>query len=108
MLGKNLNEEFPAIETHPWNPGSQLFLYTDGLIDCYLGDRNLFERKHLVRLLKAAGGARGAQLLQRIMAERTKMIEGTPPEDDVTAVVVTQIPGAARPSPAAPKGGLIG
>ncbi len=90
VLGKAMKEEFPEIETHEWKKGSQVFLYTDGLIDCYEGDKNLFERKHLVRLLKDAGGLKGPALLQRIMQERAKMIKGLRAEDDVTAVVITQ------------------
>jgi serine phosphatase RsbU (regulator of sigma subunit) len=102
VLGKTLVEEFPEIETHPWKKGSQVFLYTDGLIDCYQGDRNLFERKHLVRLLKETKGLKGPGLLQKILQERAKMIKGLREEDDVTAVVVTHAPLLAskrKPTP---------
>jgi serine phosphatase RsbU (regulator of sigma subunit) len=86
-LGQRVDTVFEDLETHPWTSASQVFLYTDGLIDCIRDKESLFERRHLVRLLKKNGKLRGKALLDQLLRERQSMIGSLPQEDDVTVVV---------------------
>ena len=91
-LGREDQTEFSDFKSHPWKEGYQLFLYTDGLTDCVKDDKNLFDRRALVRLLKRHGKLRGRSLLETVLAERQKVAGGIAQEDDITAVVCLAIP----------------
>jgi serine phosphatase RsbU (regulator of sigma subunit) len=87
-LGYAGDTVYEDIDTYPWPPGSRIFLYTDGLIECMKDDVNLYDRKQLRKALKANGELTANKMLSKILAERDKRIDGLPPEDDVTVVVV--------------------
>lgn len=86
-IGISLDTPFEEVETFPWPKGSKLFMYTDGLIDVMDGDRNLFERKHLRKLIGANERLSGKMLLGRVLEERGKVAKGLQEKDDVTVVV---------------------
>jgi serine phosphatase RsbU (regulator of sigma subunit) len=90
VLGNNHMEVFEHVETHPWNPGDKLFLYTDGLIDCYKDDKNLFDRRIFLRILKTLAPEKGSVILKELMKERENKILGLKPADDVTVVVCSR------------------
>jgi serine phosphatase RsbU (regulator of sigma subunit) len=90
VLGNNHKEVFDHVETHPWNPGDKLFLYTDGLIDCYKDDKNLFDRRIFLRTLKALAPEKASVILKELMKEREDKIHGLKPADDVTVVVCSR------------------
>jgi serine phosphatase RsbU (regulator of sigma subunit) len=91
LLGREAEVEFPSIIEGEWKKGSQLFLYTDGLIDCYKGDENLYERRHLVRFLKKESKQKGGKLLEKLFDDRDQAIQGLKEADDVTVVVCTRV-----------------
>jgi sigma-B regulation protein RsbU (phosphoserine phosphatase) len=86
-LGYESTTEFKEMDSYNWAQGSQLFLYSDGLIDCYEGDANLFDRKNLVRSLKANAKAKGKDLLAKVLGDREKVAKDLPQADDITAIV---------------------
>jgi serine phosphatase RsbU (regulator of sigma subunit) len=90
VLGNNHMEVFEHVETHPWNPGDKLFLYTDGLIDCYKDDKNLFDRRIFLRILKTLAPEKASVILKELMKERENKILGLKPADDVTVVVCSR------------------
>ncbi|MBC7692649.1 MAG: SpoIIE family protein phosphatase [Methylotenera sp.] len=87
-LGYAADSDYSRVESYEWKPGTQLFLYTDGLIDnVNKEDKNLFDRKHLKKALQANGKLRGKALLNRILQERAEQVGNLPQADDLTAIV---------------------
>lgn len=95
VLGATLDQSFEHIETHPWKRGSKLFLYTDGLIDCYRGDQNLFDKRAMLRVLRANMGKPARPLMDTLMRERDSKTIGLPRADDVTVVICANNGGAS-------------
>jgi serine phosphatase RsbU (regulator of sigma subunit) len=90
VLGASLTQVFEHRETHPWPIGSKMFLYTDGLTDCFQGDKNLFDRRAMIHILKRSGGKSAAQLLEDLLRERNAKIKGIKAVDDVTVVICSR------------------
>jgi serine phosphatase RsbU (regulator of sigma subunit) len=91
VLGPKLDAEFLATQTHPWRLGDQIIFYTDGLIDCQHGDKVLFERRTLVKILKKHGHLKREALLKSLLGYRLRLIGNIPQEDDVTVVLCTRL-----------------
>ena len=88
LIGLGTDPNFSKTTTHDWNAKSQLFLYTDGLIDCNVGETNVFDRRVLSRFIRANPNLRGKELLTRLWTERLNALpRDFIPPDDVTAVV---------------------
>ena len=100
VLGERPDEPFDEIETFPWEENDQLFLYTDGLIDCLFDGKELFSRRSLVHLLTKHAHLKGDALIQEIIRTRRSMIGNIPQEDDVTAVVCLRSPPRKTTDPA--------
>ena len=81
------SEEYPTIDTYDWAPGSKLVLYTDGLLTANDGEKNLYERKHLRKILEKAATGRARQMFDAIIADRHERAGHLEPEDDTTLVV---------------------
>lgn len=97
-LGYAGDTVYEDIDTHPWPTGSRLFLYTDGLIECLKDGVNLYDRKQLRKAIKAHGKLSANKLLSQILSERDDRINGLPPDDDVTVVVLETLRATgARP-----------
>jgi|GEM_PF-3051754 len=90
VLGMDLAQKFDHLETHPWLAESKLLLYTDGLIDCYEGDQNLFDRRSLIRVLKGVTQSDSQTILDSVMKTRERAVKGMPSADDVTVVVCSR------------------
>jgi serine phosphatase RsbU (regulator of sigma subunit) len=90
VLGNDPNQEFPHLETHPWTPDSKLVLYTDGLIDCFQGEKNLYDKRAFIRSLKANLSRASDAILGNVMHDRKKAIEQLHAADDVTFVICSQ------------------
>ncbi len=86
-LGYVKDTVYTDLDTYEWTPGSQLFLYTDGLIDCTLGEKVLYDRKSLRKALGAYGHLVGADLMNQLLNDRSKKIGDLPTADDITAVI---------------------
>ena len=93
VLGTAADQKFEHKETFPWSAGSTLFLYTDGLIDCYKDDKNLFDKRDLVRVLRSNLGQNSKTILSELMKDRDARTLGLPPADDVTVVICTRKEG---------------
>ena len=72
---------------HPWGPGTQLFLYTDGLTDCFKNDIELFDRRELLKLLRKSGSKSGISLVNAVLEARDGASKGIVQSDDITVVV---------------------
>ena len=92
-LGYAVDTLYKDLDTYRWSPGSRLFLYTDGLIECLKDGVNLYDRKQLRKAIKRHGALSANKLLSQILSERDERIGDLPPEDDVTVVVVEGFPG---------------
>ena len=66
----------------PWEPGSLLLLYTDGLSEAAEAGEIFGSR----RITEAArdGAADGGKLLKTLLCEVSKFTRGRPPQDDIT------------------------
>ena len=89
-LGDNADAVYEN-ETHDWFPGSKLFLYTDGLTDVVVDGKNLFERKHLRKILAANQDESAERILTALMSERDVVAKDQPKVDDVTVVVCAAV-----------------
>ena len=100
VVGAKAQEDFPPAQVYPWKYPSQIFLYTDGLIDCRKGEKDLFDRRALTHLLKKAGHLRRDALNSHILKERKKLIGSMPESDDITAVLCARLPSTTTSAPA--------
>jgi serine phosphatase RsbU (regulator of sigma subunit) len=92
VLGADRFQKFEHLETYPWPVGSKLVLYTDGLIDCYQGDKNLFDKRALLRVLRDVMGDTPKNILEKIFQIRESNTAGLPQEDDITLVICSRGP----------------
>ncbi|MBI2605629.1 MAG: SpoIIE family protein phosphatase [Deltaproteobacteria bacterium] len=74
------------LETYPWKKGQKLFCYTDGLIDCVKGDKNLFSARELRKAIAGNADKDAATLLQAVLDRRKTAGEGVEQLDDITAI----------------------
>ncbi|OFZ18439.1 MAG: hypothetical protein A2X94_00400 [Bdellovibrionales bacterium GWB1_55_8] len=81
-LGYALDSVYEGFETHPWLPGSKLFLYTDGLIDS-----DQFGRNKLRKALDAHARLGARSLLAKVMQEHRTATGGAIQPDDITVVM---------------------
>jgi serine phosphatase RsbU (regulator of sigma subunit) len=91
-LGQAPDSRYEQSADQPWSAGSQILMYSDGLIDCVQKDKVLFSRKELRRLLVELSAERGEKLFTKLLAERQRRIVGFVPNDDVTTVLCMEAP----------------
>ena len=86
-LGHALDTDYSETDTYTWVKNSKLVLYTDGLIDVYNGDQNLFDRRALQRVLRSLGSLSAEEILSQLLVERKKMTGKRAQADDVTVLI---------------------
>jgi sigma-B regulation protein RsbU (phosphoserine phosphatase) len=86
-LGGKKDTQYNDFVTIPWKAGDKLVMYSDGLVDVYQGDKNLFDRKALRQFLDQNAKADSKVLLKRLMDTRRHLAPNTKAVDDVTVVV---------------------
>jgi sigma-B regulation protein RsbU (phosphoserine phosphatase) len=97
VLGESEAVKFDPVKTYPWKPGAQMVFYTDGLTDCFEGERQLFDRRALNRALAAFGGYSPPTLVAKILEARKAAAGHLKQADDITLVVVGYPEGPAQP-----------
>ncbi len=91
-LGSAANTLYDQHVAVPWQPGSHLFLYTDGLVQCIREGEPLFTRKELRQTLVEFSSLKGNEFFSKVMSERRRRISDCPQKDDVSAVVCMELP----------------
>jgi serine phosphatase RsbU (regulator of sigma subunit) len=71
-------------------PGESLILYTDGITEAGMGDRDLYGEARLDQVLHRCSGKSAEELAQNITADVTAY-QGDQPSDDVTLVVLKRL-----------------
>ena len=80
------------IETATMQPGSTLFLYTDGLTEARNGSRKLFGRQHLDELMAGCTGMTPKELVDKVIAEVEQFTGDTEQSDDLTLLAIRYTP----------------
>lgn len=75
------------VQTMDYVPGSQLFLYTDGILDAVDGADKQYGRKGLKKALQAAAGQSVDTVLQMVSKDFLLYVGPRPLGDDVTFVI---------------------
>jgi sigma-B regulation protein RsbU (phosphoserine phosphatase) len=84
-----------AVETQP---GSQLFVYTDGLTEANDPQGRLWGTEELVALLESSGPERPDRVVDRVL-ERLMQFRGErPQEDDMTVMLAVFVPVPSNPT----------
>ena len=76
-----------GISEHPWNPGDRLVLYSDGLIENFKGETNLFRLKDVSKISQSGKNLRARELYSRILTSFERATHEIPQADDVTLIV---------------------
>lgn len=74
------------VQEHPWKPGDRLVLYSDGLVEHFRDEVNVFDRKALSKALKGMGRLGAREIVNRTLQLLAKEAEGVPQADDITLV----------------------
>ena len=80
------------MQTTTLQPGSSLFLYTDGLTEARNAKGKLFGRDRVMQLVKECGATEPKQLLETVIAEVKQFSEGTEQSDDLTLLALRYTP----------------
>jgi serine phosphatase RsbU (regulator of sigma subunit) len=70
------------------NSGDALVFYSDGLTEAMNADREQYGEERLMRSVEEADGLDAAGVRERIVASVTGFLDGVPPQDDMTIVVL--------------------
>lgn len=81
---------------HAWKPGDRLVVYSDGLIENFQGEKNLFRGKDVVKVIQASLNLRARELYTRLLGAYDKATRGIPMADDVTLIVCEATEAAAQ------------
>jgi sigma-B regulation protein RsbU (phosphoserine phosphatase) len=87
MLGVFPTVQYKAGVTH-FDPGDQLFLYTDGITEAESPEHEEFDVENLEKVLRANAGLKPAELLDQILDRVEQWTNGAPASDDRTMVLV--------------------
>jgi len=68
--------------------GDGLLLVTDGVAECFNGAGEAFGERRLLTMLASAGSMAAGPLLDILVTALDRFADGTPPSDDMTALVV--------------------
>ncbi len=69
-------------------PGDCLFMYTDCMIESQDGRGRIYQETDLMGSLKNARGATAREILDHILADFDRFVEGCPVKDDLTAILI--------------------
>ena len=69
-------------------PGSAIFLYTDGLTEARNAQGKLFGRDRVMQMVTECGSTDAKQLLETVIAEVKQFSEGTEQSDDLTLLAL--------------------
>jgi sigma-B regulation protein RsbU (phosphoserine phosphatase) len=70
------------------NSGDVLVFYSDGLTEAMNRNEEQFGEDRLVATLEGVDGLDAAAVRERILARVSTFLDGVPPQDDMTIVVV--------------------
>jgi len=73
-------------------PGSTLFLYTDGLTEARNASRELFGQKHLEELMERCTGMSPKEMIDTVIAEVKEFTGPTEQSDDLTLLAIRYTP----------------
>ena len=87
-LGEEGELEIEKVTSHYWAPEAQLVLFTDGIIEVMIEEKNAFDRKKFTHLLRDLGAKnRGLTLVNALWKEWETVAAQVPQQDDVTLIV---------------------
>lgn len=89
-LGLDAQASYHAVELR-LRPGDTLVLYSDGVIECENGGRELFGEERLVAALAARRDATAPQVLAHVVAEVDRFRHGAPVSDDLSVLVARRL-----------------
>jgi sigma-B regulation protein RsbU (phosphoserine phosphatase) len=92
-LGAGAKVDLDSPAEAPWTPGSRLFLYTDGLVECLVGEKNLYDKKRLRQSVLGSANRAPREQLSQVLADWEGAIGSFQPQDDVTAVLCEAVKG---------------
>jgi len=69
-------------------PGDLLCLYTDGVTEAESPGEELFGPERLIQVLKSSQRLRVSEIKRKVLEAVTSFTGGTPPEDDITVVLL--------------------
>lgn len=84
-------------EAQRFDPGDRLVLFTDGLVEARGADRRFYGTRRVVDLVMGAGSRSAERIRHLILDDLARHCGSTPPQDDVTLVVVQGV-ADGRPS----------
>lgn len=90
-LGLNKGKLFDRAlrpETIQVKPGDALLFYSDGITEAMNGAREEYGEERLLAAVAAADGLSAAQTQDAVLTDVNQFLDGTPPQDDMTLVVV--------------------
>ena len=88
-----LFEDFDyEMETLVMQPGSSLFLYTDGLTEARNAKGKLFGRDRVVQMIEACGSMEPKQLVETVISKWHQFIGTTEQSDDLTLLALNYAP----------------
>ena len=88
-----LFEDFDyEMETLVMQPGSSLFLYTDGLTEARNAKGKLFGRDRVVQMIEACGSMEPKQLVETVISKWHQFIGTTEQSDDLTLLALNYTP----------------
>lgn len=93
-LGAEEDEDFERdIQIVPLAPGDRVYFQTDGIIESFSPNGELFGEERLLALLQELQGeADAGQRISRIRQEADAHMDGAPQEDDITLLELTAAP----------------
>lgn len=84
---------FPYQKTETYvNPGDIVLLMTDGLAECFNGERELYGYERIRRMLADMAGDNPEHIINRLYEESEQWLNGQPQNDDMTFFVFSRKP----------------
>jgi sigma-B regulation protein RsbU (phosphoserine phosphatase) len=74
--------------TFTLEPGSTIFLYTDGVTEAQNNAEELFSEKRLGELLKTCTGLKPQEIVDKVLQEIYLFADGAPQSDDITMIAL--------------------
>jgi len=80
------------MQTTAMEPGTSLFLYTDGLTEARNAKGKLFGRDRVLKMIETCGSADPKQLVETVVSQWQRFIGNTEQSDDLTLLAVSYTP----------------
>ena len=72
------------------DPGDMLVLYTDGITEAQNAQETLFGEERLLEAARANLGRPALDVLNAVLAEVQRFVDGAPQSDDITLMIVAR------------------